>query len=113
MGRIQNNSQNSEYGEKSQPFDNSTFTFNFTSIVTPPQCKEENVIGLGEYVYISVRKSTINNVHGVIIDIRKFTRTVKTGIKPTIVGINLTLDQWNILSNNINAIDNIVIDLSY
>ena len=110
MGRIQHNCQNSEYGGKSEPFDNSTVNFNFTSITTPPQCMEENFTGLGDNVYISVCKSTINNVHGIVLDIRKFTGTVKTGIKPTIVGINLTLDQWNVSSKN--AIDNIVTDLS-
>ena len=112
MGRVQNDSHNSALKEMSSLFNNSAVTFNFTSVITPPQCEEENVFGLGENVFLSICKSTLNNINNVIIDIRKFTGTLKTGIKPTIVGINLTLKQWYVLSNNINAIDDTVIDLS-
>ena len=111
MGRIQNNSQKSEYGGKSDPFDNSTFTFNFTSIITPPQCKEDNVIGLGENVFLSICKTTLINTNfanDIVIDIRKFTGGIKTGIKPTIKGINLSINQWNVIKKNFNIINNII-----
>ena len=51
MGRVQNDSHNSAFKEMSRLFNNSTVTFNFTSVIAPSQCEEENVFGLGEDVF--------------------------------------------------------------
>ena len=93
--------------------------FNFTSIILPKQCYEKNVIGLGKNVFLSICSSNntnnnnnINDDSNVIIDIRKFTGDNRMGIKPTIVGINLNIAQWNVIKSSATIIDEIVIGLS-
>jgi hypothetical protein len=86
--------------------------FNFTSVHTPQPCLEENVLRLGENVYLSICNIKNNNDGNVIVDIRKFTGNVKTGLNPTLVGINPNIHQWNVIKSSATIIDNIVIDLS-
>ena len=86
---------------------------NFTSVLTPSPCLEENIFELGENVFLSVCSvsDNINNRSMVIIDKRKFTGTVKSGLKLSIVGINLNLHQWTVLKDSTTIIDDIAIDL--
>ena len=86
--------------------------FNFTSIILPQKCYEKNVIGLGKNVFLSICGSNNNDDTNVIIDIRKFTGDNRRGIKPTIVGINLNIEQWNVIKSSATIIDEIVIGLS-
>ena len=89
----------------------------FGSELVTQTCSEKNIfLSLGENVFLSVCNIINNTIEtnssNIIIDVRKFLGTVKTDLKPTLVGINLSLDQWNVLKENANAIDNIVIDIS-
>ena len=112
MGRIQSDSHNfTDFHEGGTLSDKSSVTFNFTSIVTPQPCLEDNVVGLGENVFLSICKTTLINTNfpnDIVIDIRKFTGGIKTGIKPTIIGINLSMNQWNVIKKNFRIINNII-----
>ena len=110
MGRIQHNTSLSKSNESTAfLIKEIPLSFNFTVDVTPEPCMEDNVLTLGENVIFSVCKDKFDNI---IFDIRKFTGTVKTGINPSIVGINLSMIQWNILKQSVNIIDKMANDLS-
>ena len=110
MGRIQHNSSLSESNESNTfLIKEIPLSFNFTPDVTPEPCMEDNVLTLGENVIFSVCKDKYGDI---IFDIRKFTGTVKTGINPSVVGINLNMIQWNILKQSVNIIDKMANDLS-
>ena len=74
----------------------------------PPACKEENVFDLGDGVFISV----CNYKGRIMIDIRKFTGNYKICITPTIKGIGLNVNQWNIIKKYTSIIDQALHDLS-
>ena len=87
--------------------------FDFTSSILPQKCLENNTLGLGANVFLCIcsnnnNNNNKNNASNVIIDIRKFTGNIKTGIKPTIVGINLNVEQWNVIKSSTTIIDEIV-----
>lgn len=76
--------------------------------VTPAACTEDHVVGLGVGIYTSV----CNYKGNIVIDIRKYTGNSKVGITPTIVGIGLNLEQWEVLVSIISIINQYVNDLS-
>ncbi len=81
--------------------------FGFNS-VNPSSCSEDNVFALGNWIYLSVCKYKTN----IVIDIRKFKGNEKIGITPTIVGIGLNINQWNMILEYTNIINQKVYDLS-
>ncbi len=91
----------------SRPTGHEPVKWGFDSL-TPTTCTEDHVVNLGSGTYLSV----CNYEGNIVIDIRKFTGNPKLGIKPTIVGIGLHLNQWKVLTEHISIINVYVNNLS-
>ena len=83
-------------------------TWGFNPSVRPTPCLEDHVTSLGRGVYLSV----CNHKGNIIVDVRKFTGNSKVGITPTIVGIGLNINQWNVIINHVSIINRYIHDLS-
>ena len=78
----------------------------FDSNNTEP-CYEDHVLNLGENIFAGVCVYQDE----LVIYIRKYTGHIKSGIRPTIVGINLNVNQWNVLKRSTYIIDGYMNDI--
>ena len=81
--------------------------FDFNVSITPEPCFEDHVLNLGENIFAGVCRYQDK----LVIYIRKFTGNIKSGIRPTIVGINLNVNQWNVLKRSTDIIEGYMNDI--
>lgn len=97
-----------EYTPESNVERSKQVAWGFPPTVRPTPCLEDHVTSLGMGVYLSV----CNYKGNIIVDVRKFTGNSKVGITPTIVGIGLNVNQWNVIIDHVSIINRYIQDLS-